>query len=171
MNKNKLFLNGILIAALLVSTLLSGCSGAGAISTYTISLDEMPENLDAQVATAPQEILVLTNIFDGLYDFVDGAAAENLAQSCTISQNGLEYTFTIKNTSSFYAKGSDAVPVTARDFKFSFDRILNPDTHSPYYDTFQNIKQVEAVDDYTLRITLAKQDGNFLDLLCLPAAS
>lgn len=151
--------------------LMSGCSGAGSISTYTISLPEIPKNLDAQVATAPQEILVLTNIFDGLYDFIDGEAVPNLAQDCKISDDGLEYTFTIKNTSNFNGEKSKLIPVTARDFAFSFKRILDPTTRSPYYNEFKNIQNIQVVDDYTLKITLAKPDQNFLDKLCLPAAT
>ncbi|MEG0020154.1 MAG: ABC transporter substrate-binding protein, partial [Oscillospiraceae bacterium] len=171
MNKKKLFKICGLIAILLVGGVFSACSSAGAISTYTIPLTEMPKNLDAQVATSPQEILVLTNIYDGLYDFVGGEAVPNLAKSCAVSQDGLEYTFILKETSSFYAKGVPAVPVKAKDFIFSFKRIQDPNTHSPYYDEFKNIVEMEAPDDYTLKIKLARRDGNFLDKLCIPAAS
>ena len=58
-----------IIAALtaLCCIAMTACSSAGAISTYTISLDEMPKNFDPQVANSDSELMVLTNIYDGLF--------------------------------------------------------------------------------------------------------
>ena len=72
----------LLSAAVLV---MSACSGAGTISTYTISLAEMPENLDPQVATEDNELLVLTNIFDCLFEYRDGKIQPNVCRSYTVS--------------------------------------------------------------------------------------
>jgi oligopeptide transport system substrate-binding protein len=72
-------------------------------------------------------------------------------------------------------------PVTAHDFVFAFRRLISPKTKSPLADKFMGIKNalavyqgryasesalaVEAVDDYTLKITLEYPDSNFLYLM------
>ena len=56
---------------------MTACSDAGTISTYTISLEEMPGNFDPQVASKDNELLVLTNIFDGLFEYKNGIGNSN----------------------------------------------------------------------------------------------
>src|SRR5579871_5715184 len=48
--------------------------------------------------------------------------APDLAQSWTVSSNGLVYTFKIRTDAGF----SDGTPVTAQDFVWSFERVLSP---------------------------------------------
>lgn len=165
----KMFKLSLYVLLICVASILSGCNGR--ISTYGIPVSQLPQNLDAQVATRPEEILTLTNIFDGLYEFVDGEIIPNVAQSCDISSDGRIYTFTLKQTSFFYKKKNGSIPVTAKDFAFSFNRILNAETKSPYYEEFKNIENVQVIDAYTLQIKLSKPDQNFLDKLCLTAAT
>jgi len=52
---------------------------------------------------------------------------------------------------------------TSEDVKFTFDRIMDPKTGSPYASTFKSIKSVEAVDGYTVKITLTKTIPAFLN--------
>ncbi|MBE6887569.1 MAG: hypothetical protein E7484_04010 [Ruminococcaceae bacterium] len=149
---------------------MCGCSSAGTISTYTMVLDEMPRNLDPQVATSPEELLVITNTFDGLFEYVGGKVTKNVCQDYSVSSDGLTYTFTLRSDSSFYVNKNEQIPVTAADFVFAINRILDPKTKSPYYSDFANIASAAAQDDTTLIIRLKEADNNFLSKLCMPCA-
>ena len=163
----KKILAGLLCLCMLFA---SGCSSAGAISTYTISMAEMPKNFDPQVATGSNELLVLTNIYDGLFEYRGGKVVPDVCESYEVSADKLTYTFTLRGDSTFYLSRSEQIPVTASDFAFALERVLNPDTKSPYYTNFSHIKSVKAVDDHTLEIKLSKEDNEFITKLCMPAA-
>ena len=164
----KKFLCAVLAAVLCLG--LAGCDSAGAISTYTIALEKMPKNLDPQVATSDEELLVITNTFDGLFEYRDGKISKNLCSDYIVSPDGLSYTFTLREDSSFYVNKNEQIPVTAHDFVFAFERILNPKTLSPYYSDFANIAQVTAENDNVLLIKLKNADSNFIAKLCMPCA-
>ena len=105
-----------------------------------------------------------------------------------ISENGLTYTFKIKDDLIW----SDGQPLTANDFVFSFKRILSPDLAGPYSSFFSAITGGEeymmageadaatksglrdalgiaAPDDLTLVIDLASPNPTFLQKLALVA--
>ena len=149
---------------------LGGCSSAGTISTYTMVLDDMPHNLDPQVASSAEELLVITNTFDGLFEYVDGKITKNICQDYSVSSDGLTYTFTLRSDNSFYVSKTEQIPVTAQDFVFAFQRIMDPSTKSPYYDDFTNIASAVAENNITLVIRLKEADSSFLSTLCLPCA-
>ena len=82
---------------------LCGCSSGG-ISTYTVPVSKMPTYLDPQTATAETDLLVLTNIFDGLFEKQNGKIVNNVATDCVISADGTKYTITIREDSVFHCK-------------------------------------------------------------------
>ena len=164
----KKFLCAVLAAVLCLG--LCGCDSAGTISTYTMALERMPANLDPQVATGDEEMLVITNTFDGLFEYRGGKISKNLCSDYTVSPDGLSYTFILREDSSFYVNKNEQIPVTAKDFVFAFERILDPKTKSPYYNDFANIAQVTAEKDNVLLIKLKEPDSNFISKLCMSCA-
>ena len=52
--------------------------------------------------------------------------------------------------------------MTSADVKYSYERMMNPATASPYRAEFNNVEAVEAPDPYTVTIKLKRPDGNFL---------
>ena len=164
--KKKLF---ALLAALCCFA-MTACSSAGAISTYTISLNEMPKNFDPQVATEDNELMVLANIYDGLFEYIDGTIQPNVCESWTVSADGLHYIFNLRTDSTFFLSKKEQIPVTSKDFAFALQRVLDPSTRSPYYNDFKHIDHVISEQDYVLEIKLKHSDPNFLHKLCSPAA-
>ena len=177
------------ICLLGLSLFLAGCSSSGSISTFSIGVEKFPSNFDPQIATEKSDILVLTNVFDGLFEKVNGSVQKNLVEDYTISPDGKTYTMKLKQTSVYNYTDSktaafDKTPVTAKDFVFALQRVLDPNTHSPYIDYFSNIKNatrvksgepvsilgLSAPDDYTLIIQLENPDYNFAEKLCSTAA-
>ncbi len=154
---------------------ITGCSSAGGISTFTRAVEKMPTNFDPQIATSKEDLLVITNIFDGLFEIQDGQVVNNLAESCEISPDGKNYTIKIKEDNVFSCRGDkkkdyDGRGVTAKDFEFALARVMDAKTHSPYRESFKNIRSISTQGDYILQIRLHNPDFNFSEKLAMTAA-
>jgi oligopeptide transport system substrate-binding protein len=87
-----------------------------------------PTSLDPQKISLSTESTIVGDMMVGLVeDGPDGAPVPGIAESWETSKDGLVWTFHLRK-----AEWSDGVPVTADDFVFSFRRILDPKTASPY---------------------------------------
>jgi peptide/nickel transport system substrate-binding protein len=74
----------------------------------------------------------------------------NMAESYSISEDGLTFTFNLRQD----MKWSDGEPITANDYKWTYDKVINPDSEFPYLSQLEFITSYEALDDYTLQITI-----------------
>ncbi|MCB9155927.1 MAG: hypothetical protein H6645_02280 [Caldilineaceae bacterium] len=74
----------------------------------------------------------------------------NMAESYEISDDGLTFTFHLRHDMLW----SDGEPITAQDFKWTYDQVKNPDNGFPYLSQLDFITAYEAPDDYTLQITI-----------------
>ncbi|MBI2487029.1 MAG: peptide-binding protein [Deltaproteobacteria bacterium] len=76
-----------------------------------------------------------------------------LADSWEISEDKLVYTFHIKKG----IKWHDGVPFTSKDVLFSYNTITDPKVDAPQLrNYYQDVKNVEVLDDYTVRFTYAR---------------
>lgn len=174
----------VLCAALALA--LAGC-GSGS-NSFTWFVDEIPANLDPQVAASAEDIIACYNLYSGLVRRdPSGELVPELAESWTVSSDGLTYTFTIKSGLEYKAARGAATQyaITAEDFVFAFRRVFRAATASPYAAEFAAIENsaevlagsvpesalgVEASDDHTLVFHLSEADDNFLAKLTLPGA-
>ena len=74
----------------------------------------------------------------------------NMAESYTISEDGLTFTFNLRQGMVW----SDGQPITAHDFEWTYDQVTNPDNGFPYLSQLGFITSYEALDDYTLEIKI-----------------
>ena len=172
-----------------VCILFSACSEEERIFYYHIR--SIPKNLDPQVASTPEELSVVSGLFDGLFSMdANGNPVLQAAESYEISASGLVYTIYLKQDLFYRAQGSASsaisspIPVTAHDYVFAMQRVFMPSTHSPHITTLSAIKNaslvlngadpsnlgVVALDDYTLQITLSYPDSSFLEALTCAGA-
>lgn len=101
------------------------------------------------------------NLYSGLttFDPDTGKPMPDLAESWTVSPNGTVYTFSlVKNAEWHHGYGK----VTSADVKYSYERVLDPKTGSPYRAELGDVSKIEAPDDYTVVITLKAPNLNFL---------
>jgi len=99
-------------------------------------------------------------VFDQVYETLaitqdDGSVKGCLAKDWTISDNGLEYTFNLVDDATFH----NGENMKASDVVFSFNRFMETAAKKNFVEM---IKSVEAVDDYTVKITLSKVTPLFL---------
>ncbi|TWT14554.1 peptide ABC transporter substrate-binding protein [Planomicrobium sp. CPCC 101079] len=180
---------------LATSTALAGCYGGGGEGetsssseggTSTDIKQEMvvnamsePPAIDPALATDTTSGWVLDHIFEGLYTRdKEGNPVLGAASDVTVSEDGKTYTFKLRED----AKWSDGSPVTAGDFEYAWERVLNPETGSAFAFYLYYIKGAEAynkgegnvedvgikaVDDTTFEVELNAPLGYFDSLLTL----
>ena len=93
-----------------------------------------------------------------------------IAKRWTISPNGKTYTFTLRSDVYFHKNELFETPdstrsVTAHDFLYSFQRILDPDVASPGRWVFEEVDHFQVIDDTTFAIHLRQPFSPFLSLL------
>lgn len=136
-----------------------------------------PSSLDPQLMTGTWESAIISDLFEGLLTRdAGGSSIPGVAESWDISDDGLHYTFHLRGD----AKWSDGTPLTADDFVYAWRRILSPELAAPYAYMLYPILNaraynqgeqpadalgVEASDDHTLSVTLARPTGYFLEML------
>ena len=144
-------------AALLACLLVAGPALA-ARTDATIGMVLEPPNLDptAGAAAAIDEI-VYANVFEGLTRFAeDGSVEPLLATEWSVDEAGTTWTFSLVEGASFH----DGAEFTAEDVVFSLDRARGEDSVNAQKALFENISEVNAVDDATVEIVLAEPSGD-----------
>ena len=178
----------LLLALLIVSSLLVGgctCNGVtpptgegGVLNLYGID----PYTLDPAVSGEMTSHVYLMQLFSGLVRLGDNLEpAPDVAERWEISNQGRTYTFYLRPEVKF----QDGKPVTAADFKYSWERACAPSTGSTTAATYLSdivgvgavlagqtteISGVKVIDDYTLEVTIDAPKSYFLSKLSYPTA-
>ena len=119
--------------------------------TLTVVVSAEPPSLTAIATTAFNTVLVSAKVTEGLltYDF-DLNPKPQLATAWSISPNGLEYTFTLRQG----VKWHDGKDFTADDVAFSINTIK--EVHPRGRNTFGNLTDVKTPDPHTVILVLSK---------------
>ncbi len=159
---------GVLLlgALLLLSTV--GWSHAQAEEVIVIGHAEITEAYDPAHAFNPTSGMVNRVAYDTLVTFPDADASSIeplLASSWSISEDGVVYTFTLRDDVTF----TNGDPLTADDVVFSFNRLKNVRAQPSFL--ADPIASLEAVDERTVAITLVGPRPSFLAELANTAFS
>jgi len=165
----------------LVSFILLACGGGGGVpieeGAIRINVGPEPDSIDPALNSAMDGGVYIAHAFEGLtITGKDGKITYGVADKWDISNDGLTYTFNIRDN----AKWSDGEPVTAQDFVYTWQRVVDPITASEYSYQLAPVKNataitagemtvdtlgVRAIDEKTLEITLEAPTAYFLELL------
>jgi len=155
-----------ILAILLTSVMLSGGDAAApaARGELRIGMQYDHGTLDPGVLTSVTDKQMSTNLFEGLLRYKLGTVSiePGLAERWVSTPDGKIWTFSLRRGVKFH-KGYGVL--TARDVKFSFDRIRDPAVKSPYANLLKALDRVEVVDDTTVRFLFKEPDPAFLDKL------
>ena len=108
----------------------TGATATG--SGFTVQLGPNPETLDPALNSAVDGANTIITIFEPLL-LIDenNEIIPGQAESYTVSDDGLTWTFTMRDG----LKWSDGSDLTAKDFEYSFKRMADPNTAAPYAET------------------------------------
>ncbi|MCC2345777.1 peptide ABC transporter substrate-binding protein [Bacillus anthracis] len=187
-----------------MSVALTACSGSGGEKKSTTTSSGGGEEKKSEIKYAAKQVLnrtenqeiptmdvskstdtlgsqILGNTMEGLYRLdKDNKPIPAAAESSTKSEDGKKYTFKLRKD----AKWSNGDPVTAKDFVYAWQRLLDKNTAAEYAFIAFYIKNAEAinkgekpltdlgakaVDDYTLEVELEKPVPYFLNLMAFPS--
>lgn len=142
------------------------------------AMETEPGYIDPGLTNEMNGVHVAMALFEGLLikNPVKNTIEPGVAERWNVSPDGLQYTFYLRNT----ARWTDGTPVTAHDFAYAWERVLNPATASEYafalfylkngkaYNggTLKDASQLgfRATDDYTLQVTLEAPTGYMMEL-------
>ncbi len=193
MRKSTFIINSVFLpTTLALSMMLVGCGDKSASNSSAANIDPNvladkqelvinngaePESLDPHKVSGVPESNILRQMFVGLTTTdPDGKTIPGMAESWESEDNKV-WTFKIRD-----AKWSNGDPVTAEDFVYSFRRVVDPNTASPYAsyladDKVLNAQEVidgkvkpdalgvKALDEKTLQVTLSEPVPYFPDTL------
>jgi peptide/nickel transport system substrate-binding protein len=131
--------------------------------TLVYALNQEPDTLDSHKANLGVSYVLQGYLGSTLIakDPETGNYIPYLAERWEVSDDGLVWDFFLRQDVKFH----DGTPMTAHDYVWTFQRIMDPETKSPSALGFLSVTNIEAVDDYTLRITMAYPNYPFLEAL------
>lgn len=174
----------LLLVSIMILTLFSGCYGKPkADKSFSAPISDEPTSLDPQIADSDSEKTIVLNCFEGLLRINEkGELESGVAESYTVSADGLTYTFKLRNNAHWalfsghkdllgenYNETFD-INVYAEDFAFAFDRIFDEQINSPYRNVFSCVESYNATDKHTFTVKLKYADEGFLYSLTYPGA-
>ncbi len=130
----------------------TGEESTGTASGFTVQYGPNPETLDPALNSAIDGANTLITVFEPLL-LIDenNEVIPGQAESYTVSEDGLTWTFTMRDG----LKWSDGSDLTAKDFEYSFKRLAAPDTAAPYAETV-----VGMIDGYADATGNPDKQGN-----------
>ena len=130
----------------------TGEESTGTANGFTVEYGPNPETLDPALNSAIDGANTLITVFEPLL-LIDenNEVIPGQAESYTVSDDGLVWTFTMRDG----LKWSDGSDLTAKDFEYSFKRLAAPDTAAPYAETV-----VGMIDGYEDAVGNPDADGN-----------
>src|SRR5699024_3727274 len=127
-----------------------------------IVIADDPDFLDPHYATASMTYMIILNMYEGLLaGEEDGTLKPVLAESYEVSEDGLVYTFNIREDVLFH----NDEQLTANDVLYSYDRLLGTHSDEPLTSELDAIESMEVVDEFTFEVTLNEPNSNFLYML------
>ncbi|MBX3243375.1 MAG: peptide ABC transporter substrate-binding protein [Acidobacteria bacterium] len=117
-----------------------------------------PQSLDPAVPTGQPEARVIMALFDGLVEYHPKSMEPMpaIAESWEASEDGTEYLFYLRKNATF----SNGVPITAKDFDYSFKRALSPELAAENAYLAYYIKYAQPYNSGA--VFVKKADGTFV---------
>ena len=141
-----------------------------------------PPTLDPHLTTDATSATIIIEVFGGLVTISpDLQVVPDIAERWDVSPDGLVYTFQLRQNAVFHS----GKPITAHDFKWSFERAADAITESLVVDQYlgdivglqeklrgeaREVEGVQVIDDHTLQITISEPKSYFIYKLTYPTS-
>ena len=159
----------------------SGGSGSSSGETLNTLIENDIADINPTTSTDVASFGVITNVMEGLYRLDENSEPEpGMAEDVQVSDDGRDYTFTLRDD----IEWSNGDPVTSRDFRYAWLRVMDPDTAADYsyiltdfieggaeYNSGEGSREdvgIRTPDEKTLEVTLSNPTPFFLNLTAFP---
>jgi glutathione transport system substrate-binding protein len=164
----KLFSPHSLAGSLLALAALGASASALAAGNAVLAIASQPETLDPYNTNTTLTTAVTKTFYEGLFSFDKDMKIQNvLAESYQVSNDGLVYTFKLRQGVKFH----DGTDFNAAAVKANLDRVMNPANRLLRANQFSRVAKVEAVNPHTVRFTLKQPFGPFINSLAHASAA
>jgi oligopeptide transport system substrate-binding protein len=179
----------LLVLLIILSLMLTFSACGGNVSSEELNMNVCiagePETIDPALNSVIDGAIMLNHMFEGLMKWEnDGNGNAQItygqAETYTVSDDGTVYTFTLRDD----AKWSDGKAVTAHDFVYSWQRLIDPQTAAIYSYILEPVLNavdimygekdpgelgIKAIDEKTIEITLSTPITYFSEICAFPA--
>ncbi|MGI6468205.1 MAG: ABC transporter substrate-binding protein [Syntrophomonadaceae bacterium] len=154
----------VLVMLMLILVNLAGCAQKEKVEdVLRVAYTTDPQGLDPHRTAAVATFNITGSIYDTLLAVTpDWEIEPRLAESYTISPDGMEITFNLRKGVKFH----NGREMKAQDVKFSFERLKGED--SPKAGDYKNIDGIEVLDDYTIKFTTTNLDVELVKAFTYP---
>ena len=131
----------LLYVTIILSLVLAACGGGGQAAVVRVGWAGSPDTLNPGMAILTEAYTIFELVYDAMYDLnLDGSFTLSLAESVDVSDDGLVYTYTIRDG----VKWHDGQDLTADDIAFTYN--LYKDTpeypylngyYTPYFESIE----------------------------------
>lgn len=155
--------NRLLLLVVLASLLVSLCACGGdtdSKTSVTVGIAQELDSLDPHKAVSAGSEEVLFNVFEGLMKpSPDGEVVPALASDYKVSDDGLTYTFTLREGVTFH----NGEPVTVKDVLYSLERCAGSENDgTPLISAFSAVSEIAAPDESHVTVTLSDPGLEFI---------
>ncbi|MFH1644961.1 MAG: peptide-binding protein [Candidatus Omnitrophota bacterium] len=161
-NKNFFIKTPLIISVAFLFLLLAGCSRVGGRIDFTSDGEPVCGDMIVEAASVDATTLipiVATDsashsvsglIYNGLIKYDENLrVVGDLAESWKIEDNGKTIIFKLRKDVLWH----DGTPFTARDVKFTYNKLTDPSVHTPYSGDFLKVNSLEIVDNYVIKVS------------------
>lgn len=156
-----LVISGARLVSRLNNSLLIEIPSSGGV--FTEGIVGSPRFINPLLAISETDKAISSLVYSGLLRRDEnGALVPDLAESYTISPDGLNYTFKIRDNAYFH----DGKPVTTDDIEFTVDKAIDPSLKSPKRANWEGVN-IEKINTKEISFSLKKPFHPFIDNLTL----
>jgi len=148
-----------LVLMTVLALVISACAGIGQSQPVTMRIGwaGSPDTLNPGVAVLTEAYTIFGLVFDAMYQLqLDGSFTLSLAESVSVSDDALIYTYKIRDGVKFH----DGQPLTSEDIVFTYDLYANTEGYPWMGDYTTYFESVEATENNEVVITLSEAIPN-----------
>lgn len=123
------------------------------------SISSEPDSLDPWQSAATDTEAIFHNVFEGLFVYNEkGELEPGLAESYDVSEDGLTYTFHLRDNVTFHSGKA----MTSADVLYTYENLAGMNGEKAASSKFGTVESINAVNDYTFEIKLSEPSASFL---------